>query len=255
LKNRIEGHPIIVYHEGVTTALVLGAGGMFAAWEVGAWSVLRERMTFDLIVGASAGALVGWAIACGVTPEELTRDWLDPRTAKVMQPGLHRWGWLRPEGMYAKAREIHAAGPPRTRFALTITEARSMRVRVVRGEDVRWEHLAATCSIPFTYPPVTIDGRWYMDGGLMGAMPLWVAEELGATGAVGLNCLTLLPFRLLRKVTRPRAPSVGFDAMVIEPSRQLGSLRDSVIWNASNVARWIEQGAEDASRALSSVRM
>ena len=239
----------------MTTALVLGAGGMFAAWEVGAWSVLREHMTFDLIVGASAGALVGWAIACGVSPEELIRQWQDPRTAKVMLPGLHRWGWLRPEGMYEMARELHSAGPPRTPFALTITEARSLRVSVVRGEKVRWEHLAATCSIPFTYPPVTIDGRWYVDGGLMGAMPLWVAEELGARSAVGLNCLTLLPFRLLRKVTRPRVPSNSFDRMVIEPSRQLGSLRDSVIWNATNVVRWIEQGAEDASRALSSVRI
>jgi NTE family protein len=228
---------------------------MFAAWEVGAWSVLRKHMTFDLIVGASAGALVGFGIACGVTPEDLIRQWLDPATAKVMQPGLHRWGWLRPEGMHEKAREIHAAGPLRIPFALTVTEARTLRVRVVRGEDVRWEHLAATCSIPFTYPPVTIDGRWYVDGGLMGALPLWVAEELGSKSAIGLNCLTLLPFRLLRKVTRPRAPRAGFERTVIEPSRQLGSLRDSVVWNATNVARWIEQGAEDASRALTSVRI
>jgi NTE family protein len=228
---------------------------MFAAWEVGAWSVLRERVSFDLIVGASAGALVGWGIACGATPEEMKRDWLDPRTATIMQPGLHRWGWLRPEGMYKKARELHAAGPPQIPFALTITEARSLRVRVVRGKEVRWEHLAATCTIPFSYPPVTIDGRWYVDGGLMGALPMWVAEELGAGRAIGLNCLTLLPFRLLRKVTRPRAPSASFQSIVIEPSRQLGTLKQSVIWNATNVARWIEQGAEDASRVLSSVRI
>jgi len=228
---------------------------MFAAWEVGAWRVLREQVRFDLVVGASAGAWVGWEIACGATPEELTREWLDPRTASVMRVGLHRSGWLRPEGMHAKAKELFAAGKPRIPFALTVTEMPSMRVRIVRGEEVRWEHLAATCAIPLAYPPVRIDGRLYVDGGLRGALPIWVAEELGAERAIGLNCLTIAPFTLLRRILPPRKPSPKFDATVIEPSRGLGSLKDSVIWNVSNVGRWIEQGAEDASRALSSVRM
>ena len=239
----------------MTTALVLGAGGLFAAWEVGAWRVLRERMRFDLVVGASAGAWVGWRISAGATPEELTREWLDPRTASVMRVGLHRSGWLRPEGLHAKAKELFAAGKPRIPFALTVTETPSMRVRIVRGEEARWEHLAATCAIPLSYPPVRIDGHWYVDGGLMGALPMWVAEEMGGGRAIGLNCLTIAPFALLRRILRPRGPSPRLEATVIEPSCGLGSLRDAVVWNASNIERWIEQGAEDASRALSSVRM
>jgi NTE family protein len=239
----------------VTTALVLGAGGMFAAWEVGAWRVLRERVRFDLVVGASAGAWVGWRIAAGATPEELTREWLDRSTASVMQVGLHRWGWLRPEGLHAKAKELFASGKPRIPFALTLAEMPSMQVRVVRGEEVRWEHLAAACAIPLSFPPVRIDGRWYVDGGVRGALPMWVAEELGAERAIGLNCLTIAPFTLLRRILPPRKPGPQFDATVIEPSRGLGSPKDAVVWKASNVERWIEQGAEDASRALSSVRM
>jgi hypothetical protein len=42
---------------------------------------------------------------------------------------------------------------------------------------------------------------------------------------------------------------------VLEPSRPLGSLRDGFVWNAKKIERWLEQGAEDAKRALSSVRM
>src|ERR1035437_3866188 len=60
------------------TALVLSAGGLWAAWEVGVWSVLRERFRPDLIVGASAGAWNGWAIAGGCTPLELARPWARP---------------------------------------------------------------------------------------------------------------------------------------------------------------------------------
>jgi NTE family protein len=239
----------------VTTALVFGAGGMFAAWEVGAWRVLREHVPVDMIVGASAGAWVGWRIAAGATPDELRREWLDPRTAGIMRPGLHRCGWLRPEGLREKARELYAAGRPRIPYALTITEAPSMRVRVVRGEEVRAAHLEAACAIPLSFPPVTIDGRRYVDGGLRGALPLWVAEELGADRAIGLNCLTLWPFRLLRAILRPRGPAASFPATVIEPSRPLGSMKDAIVWNATYVERWIEQGSEDAKRALSSARM
>jgi NTE family protein len=228
---------------------------MFAAWEVGAWRTLREHVRFDLIVGTSAGAWVGWRIAAGATPDELAREWLDPKTAGIMRVGLHRSGWLRPEGLLERAKGLFAAGRPRIPFALTITEARGLRVRVVRGEDVRWEHLAATCAIPLSFPPVRIDGRRYVDGGLKGALPLWVAEQMGADCAIGLHCLTIQPFPLIRKILPPRRASPSFDAIVIEPSPKLGSLRDAVVWNSSNVERWIEQGAEDALRALSSVRM
>ncbi len=228
---------------------------MFAAWEVGAWRVLREHLRFDLVIGASAGAWIGWEIACGKTPEEIAGEWLDPRTAEVMRIGLHWSGWLRPEGLHEKARAIFSAGPPKIPYALTVTEARSLRVRVVRGEEVRWEHLAATCAIPLSYPPVQIDGRRYVDGGLSGALPLWVAEELGAERAIGLHCLTIQPFRMLRRLIRPRGPSAAFDRTVITPSRKLGRLRDGVVWNVTNVERWIGQGSEDALRALSSVRM
>src|SRR5438045_859004 len=75
----------IVYHRDVATALVLSAGGMFAAWEVGVWKALRERIHFDIVVGASAGSWNGWAIAGGATPDDLEREWMNPRTADLLR--------------------------------------------------------------------------------------------------------------------------------------------------------------------------
>src|SRR5213593_4065651 len=97
-------------------ALVLSAGGLWAAWEVGAWKVLRERFQPDLIVGASAGAWNGWAIASGCTPEELEQQWLDPRTGAIMSFGLHATGFLRGEPLHEAAREHFARYHPRTPF-------------------------------------------------------------------------------------------------------------------------------------------
>jgi predicted acylesterase/phospholipase RssA len=228
---------------------------MFAAWEVGVWQVLRDRIQPDIVVGASAGAMNGWCIAGGATMDELAQEWRDPATAGLMRFGLHHSGCMRPEALYAKAHELFARYRPRIPFGLTIVEAPSLRVRLVRGPEVTWQHLAATCSIPLAFPPVTIDGQRYVDGGLRAALPVWAAEAMGATRAIAVNCLTTLPFRLLRLVLRPRPPSPRLDVVHIEPSRPLGSLQDAIIWKSANVERWIEQGARDAKAALSSVRM
>jgi NTE family protein len=235
--------------------LALSAGGMFAAWEVGVWKAIGGHVQPDLIVGASAGAWVGWAIAGGATAEELSRDWLDPVCADVMRPGLHRTGWLRPEGLHKKARELHERYRPRIPFALTLVELPTLRLRIVRDSEITWQHLAAAGSIPLSFPPVQIGGRYYVDGGLRGALPLWVAEELGATRAIAVNCLTQWPFRALGLVMRPPVASAKLAVTTIQPPRPLGSLRDAMFWNSTNIERWLASGFADGTRALSSVRM
>src|SRR2546423_632547 len=116
----------------MTTALVLSAGGMWAAWQVGAWRALRERVQPDFIVGASAGAWNGLAIAGGTSPEELAREWLDERMANVLR--------RRPHGLYEKARQICERCPERTPFALTMVEVPSLQLHIVREHEITWRH-------------------------------------------------------------------------------------------------------------------
>jgi NTE family protein len=235
----------------VTNALVLSAGGLWAAWQVGAWQVLRERFQPDLIVGTSAGAWNAWAIAGGASAEELARQWMENGTGKVMQFGLHRTGFLRGDPFMEAARELFERYRPRVPFALTVVELPSLRSHIVRDQEVTWRHLAAACAIPFGFPPVEIRGRYFVDGGLRAGLPLWAAEELGARRALALNVLSTPGFRLLHTVMRGKRPSPAMQVTLVEPSRRLGSLRDAVAWNGSNVERWIELGQRDAS----SVRM
>src|SRR5882762_1549656 len=111
----------------VTTALVLSAGGMYAAWQVGVWKALRERFQFDMICGTSAGAWNAWAIAGGCGPDELTQEWLDPAIGTILRPGLHRFGILRPSVLHEKARDLFARFQPRIPFGLTLTEVPQLR--------------------------------------------------------------------------------------------------------------------------------
>lgn len=235
------------------TALVLSAGGLWAAWEVGAWRVLRERFRPDLIVGASAGAWNGWAIAGGCTPEELARLWLDPATGKIMSFGLHATGFLRGEPLHAKARELFERFQPRMPFALTTVELPSLGCRIVRDGEITWRHLAAACAIPLAFPPVEIGRRHYIDGGFRGGLPLWAAQELGATRAIALDVLNTPGFRVLRRMMPWKQPESSLEVVRLEPSRRLGTLRDAVHWNAAHIERWIAQGERDAKCVMSSI--
>jgi NTE family protein len=224
---------------------------MFSAWEAGVWKAIHERVRPDIIVGASAGAFNGWAIAGGCSPEELIRDWLDPRTASILTPGLTLGGLMRAEPLHLRAREMFTRYRPQTRFGLTVVEVPQIRVKLICDGDVTWRHLAATCSIPVVLPPVRIGGRMYADGGLLGALPLWAAEEMGATRAIALNVLTFPPFRTLRRIIRPRLPGAALEVISIEPSAPLGSIIDMVRWRRSKIERWIEMGECDGREALS----
>jgi NTE family protein len=64
-------------HHGPRTGLVLGAGGLLgSAWTVGLLALLAERLDrplgdLDLVLGTSAGAVLGAALRCGMDVPEL----------------------------------------------------------------------------------------------------------------------------------------------------------------------------------------
>jgi NTE family protein len=235
----------------VATALVLSAGGMYAAWEVGVWKALRDHIGIDLVVGASAGAWNGWAIAGGATVDELEREWLDPATGHILAWGPHSTGLLRPDALHRKSQDLCVRYRPRIPFGLTVVEVPRLRTHLVRDSDVTWQHLAASGSIPFCHPPMRIGGKYYVDGGLRGALPLWAAEAMGATRAIAVNSLTGRTFRALHSLFRQPAPSLALEVIRIEPSEPLGRLREAVVWSGPTIARWLALGERDGTRAFS----
>jgi len=234
----------------VRTALVLSAGGMFGAYQAGAWKAIAHFVRPDLVVGASAGALNGWAIAGGCSPEDLAARWLDPgasllkfRDATVLERG---------------AREIFDAFPPSIEFEPVVTEWPSCRPRAIPWREVTWRHLAASCSIPGITPLQRIGGKTLADGGILRALPLWaVAQKSGVGRVIAVNVLDHPPSRLLRAVigafrSLARLPEPGpeVEVLTIAPGEPLGSLHDAVVWRRENAARWIARGEREARQAL-----
>jgi NTE family protein len=245
------------------TALVLSAGGMFGAYQAGAWGEIAARFQPDLVVGASAGALNGWAIAGRCPPDELIRRWKDPSSSAFLKPQspLRWWRGLFDDVSFSNhVRELFSSFTPQIPCGIVITDLLRRSARLISSPAITWQHLAASAAIPIALPPVRVDGRWYVDGGLLNLLPIWAAAEMGATRVVAVHALPLLPSRLLRAGARllrffsPRiSPPGSLEVILIQPASSLGTLKESVRWNRENIQCWIEQGAEDARRIIQSV--
>jgi NTE family protein len=246
-------------------ALVLSAGGMFGAYQAGAWKALAEVMKPDLVVGTSAGSLNGWAIAGGCSPEQLIEIWSDPAAANFMrrQIPLPPWrGFFDTAPLARHVDKLYKRFRPKVLFSLTVVEVPKLRQVRVPGDQVTPAHLMASCAVPFGYPPVRIGGKYYVDGGFLDILPVWAAIEMGATVAIAVNALPMMPSQIVRGVTGiarrfapPQPHRGGIPVIEIRPRQTLGSLSDAVTWNEALIRRWISQGEEDARAAEVAARL
>jgi NTE family protein len=199
------------------TALVLGGGGITGiAWEIGVLAGLAEAGVdltgADLVVGTSAGSVVGAQLTSGADLEGLFARQLEPPTgeqaARMTRAALARYGWavLRSRGDdVGFRRRVGALALAAEQAGLTPTERerldvigsrlvshdwpdRDLRVTAVDAGTGEFHVLdrtsgvpllqavAASCAVPGVYPPVTIDGRRYVDGGMRSAANADLAE-------------------------------------------------------------------------------
>lgn len=241
------------------TALVLSAGGMFGAYQAGAWAAIADRVRIDLVVGASIGSLNAWAIAGGCSPGELRERWLHMESA-----GTVRWrlpwpplsGAIDASMFESSVREIWQSYSPVRPCGVVLTDLIRMRPVLYAEGQITWRHLAASCAVPGLLPVYAIEGRRYVDGGLLNALPLWAAEKMGARRILAVNAwtpaawmrLALQGVKLRGRIVQRISPDI--DTLRIRPAGQLGSMRDALYWNRANVERWLEQGRRDAEAQL-----
>ncbi len=241
-------------------ALVFSAGGMYGAYQAGAWRALAPRLKPDIVIGASAGALNAWAVAGGASPEELAAAWMDPACRSFARLRLWQPPWrgcFDAAPLHRHIQSLWSRFRPRMPVAIVATEVPALVPRLFRDAEITWRHLAASCAVLLCYPQIRIAGRWYGDGGLLGALPLWAAVETGAAEAVAVNALPRMSSRLVRAgvgALRALAPWHAGKAAkparvrIIEPAGPLGPMRDALFWRRESVERWIAQGEADAAR-------
>ena len=257
-------------------ALVLGGGGITGiAWELGLLAGLGERgldlSGADLVVGTSAGSSVAAQITSGEPLEALYERQLAPpageRAARLSPLVLARFGFA----FLRHRTDPRAARAAVGRFALetrTVSEDERLRVIASRLPRTEWpdrrllitavdartgeerifdrdagaslvEAVAASCAVPGVWPPVTIGGRRYVDGGVRSSTNADLAA--GAERVVVLAPISRgggpmpAPATQLRELARRGARTVlitpdrealrAIGRNVLDPSRRAPSAR------------------------------
>jgi NTE family protein len=172
------------------TAFVLSGGGNQGVSQVGMLRALLERgIVPDVVIGTSAGALNGAAVAyapnlTGVAQlaavwEQLQTDHVFPggrihRAWNVVRRGTHLFG---NDGL---AGLIHHSSPARSFSDLEIP-LRVVATDLDTGEEVVLASgplkpaLLASAALPGVFPIVVHGGRRLVDGGVVNNVPLWHA--------------------------------------------------------------------------------
>jgi NTE family protein len=219
---------------------VLGGGASFGAVQVGMLQALAEvDLRPDLVVGTSVGSVNGAVLAedpsgaanrlshlwSQITREDVfpgraverVRTWHQQHTYLVPSDGL--------ESVLSRVLSAERFEELALPFAATATELVSGRVVHLESGQLR-PAVLASAAIPGFYPPVRIDGRDLVDGGVVSNVPVDHALRMGARSIVVLDC--------------------GVFGVRLEPPRSLGEtiaqvaavvMRQQIIRDLPEVAR------------------
>lgn len=209
-------------------ALVLEGGGMRGVVSAGMTAAL-ERLglthCFDLVVGASAGAINGAALIAGVAREGAatyhgplaSRSFVNPARVLRGRPVIDvnyaldyassSFDSARHERVLASPIGLHCV-------AISVETAQPVDLSGMRSKRELWDALLASSRMPWAGgAPVEIDGRRYLDGGIGAPIPV---EQALAAGATHVLALQTRPHGVPRKSVSRIA-----DRLIVRHLRQL----------------------------------
>lgn len=188
-------------------AFVFSGGGAYGAVQVGMIrALIQAGIRPDLVVGSSVGAMNGAMFAAEpmLAVDRLTEVWTSMRqsgvfggrtrfgtTLSAVRNGLLRNspGLVSPDPL----RNLIAGNLPVERLedlqiptAVVVTDALVGRPKLLT-QGLTGPALQASSAIPGVFPPVKIDGCFYIDGGVSANVPIRQAITFGARSVVVLD--------------------------------------------------------------------
>ncbi len=180
----------------MSVAFVLSGGASLGAVQVGMLHALAERNILpDCVYGASAGALNAAWIAGDPTLSDLdalAEIWRSLRTRDIfpLRPLTGLLGFAGRRSSLVSARGLRSLVSRYVRFDRLEDAPIPLCViatEVISGKEIALTHgdsvdaIVASAAIPGVFPPVTVDGRMLMDGGVVNNTPISNAIADGGT--------------------------------------------------------------------------
>ena len=159
----------------MTVGLTMSGGGARGAAHVGMLRALLESgITPNRIVGVSAGAIVGTLYAAGLGPDEMMSAVAETNLVKLVRFGIPTTGLTRLDYLRERVLEVipdNSFSNLRYPLHIGITNLNTGQLELRNSGKIA-NILAASCSIPFVFKPVTLGGSHYVDGGVICNMPV-----------------------------------------------------------------------------------
>lgn len=185
-------HPELPKYKSIKTALVLGGGGVKGIAHIAILEELNAAgIKPDLIVGCSAGAIIGAFYADGVDLQDLKEDLLKQTRSDLLDIaygnitfGLSHGVSLRAYlNKYLKSKNIEDMQKP---FVAVATNLQFGDL-VAFGQGSITDAVMASVAYPGVFQPVKIDGQYYVDGGVANPCPVDIARQLGAKYVIAVD--------------------------------------------------------------------
>lgn len=187
-----------VIEKPIRLALVLGGGGSRGISHVGVLEVFHEhKIPVDLIVGCSAGSIVGALYADTPDTEELKSVFLSLKTDYIIDFDL----WTAKYGLCQGKTlrkflddNLEADYFDQLQIPLYVvtTDLYSGELVAIGGGPIV-SAVEASASIPFVFAPVWLHGRAFVDGGVIDPVPVRVAKHFDPEVVVAVDLRGLLP--------------------------------------------------------------
>lgn len=172
------------------TGLVLEGGGFRGIYTAGVLDVfLDEGISFDGLIGVSAGAIHGCSFVsgqrgrsiryyrkyCGDPRMMSIRNWIKTGNAVDTDFCYHQL----PEVLDKFDNESFINNP--TAYYVTCTNLDTGKAEYIQLEDMnaQIDYLRASASLPYFSQVVELDGKKYLDGGCADSVPVEAFERLG----------------------------------------------------------------------------
>jgi NTE family protein len=212
----------------LSVALVLSGGSLRGFAHIGVLQALDELgVAPDMIVGTSAGSLVGAGYAAGMSAAQIevamrtldwsmVSDWVLPQLGQPILKG--ELGLVRGERLQQFADVLVGHRPiealPR-RLAIVATDLQSGAPAVFTAGNVGLA-VRASSAIPGDFVPSVINGRRYIDGQVSSPLPVLAARALGADIVIAVD-VTYPP----EHAVITALPDVVFQAFMIASQRMV----------------------------------
>ncbi|WP_226087312.1 patatin-like phospholipase family protein [Mesobacillus sp. S13] len=249
---------------GPKVGLALGSGGARGFAHLGVIKVLKdEGIPIDLIAGSSMGALVASFYGAGLDVERLYKLSRVFKRKYYLDFTVPKMGFIAGKRVkeliriFTHGKKIEELDIP---IGIVATDLMSGEKVVFKSGPVA-EAVRASIAIPGIFVPEKLDGRLFVDGGVVDRIPVSVAKEMGADIVIAVDVSSVKINEEVTSIFDVIMQSIDIMQMELVANREVASdvmLRPPVeMFNSkafTNIEEIIAIGEEEAKKHIDKIK-